>query len=108
MKFGGGKDEGKIVVYKLKRGKKTICQITGLDHYTKDLKALATKFGKKFACGSSVATDEIYGECISVQGDIEYDLLDLIEDDKDLKKLNIPIEKVEFEEKGNKKGRKKA
>jgi translation initiation factor 1 (eIF-1/SUI1) len=40
--------------------------MTGFEHYTKDLKGLASKFGKKFSCGCNVAQDEIYGECISV------------------------------------------
>ena len=34
-------------------------------------------------------------------------LLELLETDKDLMKLGIPPEKVNFEDKGNKKGRKK-
>jgi translation initiation factor 1 (eIF-1/SUI1) len=29
--------------------------MTGFEHYTKDIKALASKFGKKFSCGASVA-----------------------------------------------------
>lgn len=69
-------------VYKLKRGKKTVSLISGLEHYSKDWKDLAKKFGKKFACGSSVTTDDVYGEVIAVQGDIEYDLLDYLEEDK--------------------------
>ena len=88
-------------------GKKTICLIKGMEHYTKDLKGLASKIGKKFACGAAVAEDEIYGECISVQGDVEDRLLDLLETDKDFMKLAIPPEKIEFEDSGNKKGRKK-
>jgi translation initiation factor 1 (eIF-1/SUI1) len=51
------KDEGGFInVFRLKRGtNKTICQMTGFEHYTKDIKALASKFGKKFSCGASVA-----------------------------------------------------
>ena len=61
------KNEGIITCYKLKRGgKKTICQITGLDYYSKDLKSIASKFSKKFSCGCAPATDDIYGECISI------------------------------------------
>ena len=80
--------------------------MTGFEYYTKDLKGLASKFGKKFSCGCNIAQDEIYGECISVQGDVEDRLLELLETDKDLLKLEIPFEKIEFEDKGNKKGRK--
>jgi translation initiation factor 1 (eIF-1/SUI1) len=68
VKFAKNKeDEGIVKVYKLKRGgKKIICQITGFEHYTKDLKALASKLSKKFGCGAAVAQDDIYGECVSV------------------------------------------
>ena len=103
----GKEDEGKITVFKLKRGgRKIICVIKGFEHYTKDLKALASKFGKKFSTGAAVAQDEIYGECIQVQGDIEDRLLDYFEQDKDMLALNVPLEKIEFAEKGNMKGRK--
>ena len=98
-----------INVTKLHRGgKKIICQIAGLEHYTKDLKSIASKFGKKFSCGSAVASDDQYGEFVQVQGDIEDKLLDFIEQDKDMIALNIPLEKIIFEDKGNKKGRKRA
>lgn len=104
----GSQNEGIIHVYKLRRGgKKVVCQITGFEHYTKDLKALASKFGKKFSCGANVAMDDIYGECVSVQGDVEDRLIEYLESDADMVKLAIPIEKIEFEDKGNKKGRKK-
>ena len=106
VKFG--KDIcGLIKVYRLKRGgRKVICQLTGFEYYTKDLKSIAKLFGKKFSCGSNVAQDDIYGECISVQGDVEDRLLDLIETDKDFQKFEIPFEKIIFEDCGNKKGRK--
>lgn len=78
-----------------------------MEHYTKDLKGLASKFGKKFSCGASVAQDDIYGEVISVQGDVEDRLLELLETDKDFMALKIPEEKVEFIDAGNKKGRKR-
>ena len=101
------KDEGVIFVYKLKRGgNKTISLIKGFEYYSKDTKSLASKFGKKFSCGSAVAQDELYGEVISVQGDIEDRLLDYLEQDKDMIALNVPPEKIIFEDKGNKKGRK--
>ena len=62
-----------------------------MEYYTKDLKALAAKFGKKFCCGAAVAQDDIYGECISVQGDVEERLLDMLDTDKDFIALAIPI-----------------
>ena len=51
--------------------------------------------------------DDVHGEVISVQGDVEDRLLDLLESDKDFMKLELPFEKVEFEEGGKFKGRKK-
>lgn len=79
-----------------------------MEHYTKDMKGLATKMGKKFACGCNLAKDDILGDCISVQGDIEYRFEELIEGDKDFMKLEIPLDKIRYEEMGNKKGRKRA
>ena len=70
--------DGQVTVYKLKRGKKTNSLISGMEKYVKDLKDTAKKFGKRFACGSSVTQDEIYGEVILVQGDIEYELLEYL------------------------------
>ena len=55
-----------------------------------------------------MAHDDIYGDCVSVQGDVEDRLLELLETDKDLSKLEIPEEKIIFEDAGNKKGRKRA
>jgi translation initiation factor 1 (eIF-1/SUI1) len=78
-----------------------------MEYYTKDIKALAQKMGKKFSCGSSVAVDDILGEVISVQGDVEDRLLDLLETDKDFIALAIPEEKIDFQDQGNKKGRKR-
>ena len=66
VKFGKEQMDGQVTVYKLKRGKKTNSLISGLEKYVKDLKDTAKKFGKRFACGSSVTQDEIYGEVILV------------------------------------------
>lgn len=59
-------DAGKIHCYRLKRGKKFICLLKGFEHYTQDLKGLAKAFSKKFACSSSLTTDDLYGQVISV------------------------------------------
>ena len=107
VKFGKEVSEGQVTVYKLKRGKKTNSLVSGLEHYTKDLASCAKKFGKRFACGSSVTQDEIYGECVLIQGDVEHELQDFLKLDATLAKLNIPSEKVVFEERGNFKGRKR-
>lgn len=85
--------------------------MTGFEYYTKDLKDLASKFGKKFCCGCNVITDETLGECINIQGDIEQspdvDFWEYMESDKFMQKLKINVDKIEFEDKGNKKGRKR-
>ena len=63
--------------------------------------------GKKFACGCSVSMDEVHGEVIQVQGDIEEEnrLMDFIQGE--LGAHNIPKSKVVFEGKGKeKKGQK--
>ena len=102
------KADGQIHVFKLKRGgKKILSVIKGMEYYSKDLKAMSSKFGKHFSCGCNVATDDIYGEHIQVQGDIEDKLEMYLENDKDMQKLNIDLNKIMFEDKGNKKGRKK-
>ena len=54
-----------------------------------------------------MATDDIHGDCISVQGDVEDRLVEILEQYKDLAAFNIPIEKIKFVEDGNKKGRKR-
>jgi density-regulated protein DRP1 len=106
VKFG--KEVGVITVYKQKRGgRKTISQIVGFEHYTKDMKGLASKFGKKFSCGCNLATDDIHGDCISVQGDVEDRLLEILEQDKELAEFKIDPKKIKFIDDGNKKGRKR-
>lgn len=84
--------------------------MVGFEYYHKDLKEIASKFGKKFCCGCNVVTDDLLGECINIQGDVEnndIDLWDYLETDKFMAKLNIDTDKIEFEDKGNKKGRKR-
>ena len=71
------------------------------------MKGLASKFGKKFSCGCNLATDEIHGDCISVQGDVEERLLEILEQDKDLAAMKIPENLIKFVDDGNKKGRKR-
>ena len=106
VKFG--KELGVITVYKQKRGgRKTISQVCGFEYYTKDMKSLASKLGKKFCCGCNLATDDIHGDCISVQGDVEDRLLEILEQDKELAEWKIPENKVKFIDDGNKKGRKR-
>lgn len=51
---------------------------------------------KKFACSAAVTTEDKYGECIQIQGDIQERFYDFL--DSDLSKYNIPQNKVKFEE----------
>ena len=51
---------------------------------------------KKFACSAAVTTDDKYGECIQVQGDIQERFFEFLE--SDLSKYKIPANKVVFEE----------
>lgn len=104
------KQDGIIKIYKFHRGRKTECKMVGFEFYSKDLKDLASRFGKKFCCGCNVITDDVLGECINIQGDVEngdIDLWEWLESDKFMSKLNIDTDKIEFEDKGNKKGRKR-
>lgn len=71
------------------------------------MKGLASKFGKKFSCGCNLATDDIHGDCISVQGDVEDRLLEILEQDKELAEFKIASDKIKFIDDGNKKGRKR-
>lgn len=85
--------------------------MTGFEYYTKDLKDLASKFGKKFCCGCNVIEDEKVGLCINIQGDVithpDVDIYDWLENDKNMAKLKIDTDKIEVDDKGNKKGRKR-
>ena len=51
---------------------------------------------KKFACSAAVTTEDKYGECIQIQGDIQDRFDEFLE--SDLGKYNIPHNKVKFEE----------
>ena len=56
---------------------------------------------KKIGCGANVTTDDKYGECIQIQGDVEERLADFL--DKDMAQYNIPSDRIIFEEKKKKK-----
>ena len=101
--FGGNAEGAKqIKVVKNKRGKKkTICLIVGLQDYGVNLKDVSKSMGKKFACGACVATDDKYGECIQVQGDVQGRFEEFIE--SDLGQYNIPSGKIVYEEAKKKK-----
>jgi translation initiation factor 1 (eIF-1/SUI1) len=60
------------------------------------LKDIAKIMSKKFACSAAVTTEDKYGECIQIQGDIEERFDEFLA--SDLGKYNIPANKVKFEE----------
>ena len=92
---------------KLKRsGKKTISSIIGLDAYGCDLNETAKWLSRKLGTGASAMMIE-YRELkvmgIQVQGDVSERLEDFIT--TDLAQFDIPLDKVDFEDGGNKKNR---
>lgn len=95
-----------VKVLKQKRGgKKMVTTVHGLDGYGLNLKDIAKKLGKKFACGNSAIKDEESGEqIIQILGDIDEDELveALKEECPDVSKATFS-----FAHGGNKKGRKK-
>ena len=48
----------------------------------------------RFACSSSVTTDDIYGEVITIQGDIEYDFMDYMEEDKKMQEMKVVLKEA--------------
>ena len=99
--FGTGAPS-EVKVYKTKRGgKKVLCNIVGLQTYGINLKDIAKLMSKKFACSASVTTDDKYGECIQLQGDIQERFIEFVE--TDLAKYNVPVNKVSFEDTDKKK-----
>lgn len=94
----------KVVKYK-RGGKKMVTEIYGLDGYGLNLKDLAKKLGKKFACGNSMIKSEDTGESIvQFLGDIDEDAF-MIAVSNDFP--DLAVAKFKFESGGNKKGRKK-
>jgi density-regulated protein DRP1 len=93
---------GDVKIYKTRRGgKKVICTIVGLHNYGINLKDIAKVMGKKFACGAAASEDEVLGEVIVVQGDIEERFPDFV--NSELAKYKVPANRIEFISKEKKK-----
>ena len=87
-------------------GKKTISSIVGLDAYGCDLADVAKIIARKLGSGAAamqIEYREINEMGIQVQGDVSDKLEALLQNE--LAQYNIPFEKVEFEDGGNKKNR---
>ena len=87
-------------------GKKFVSSIIGLENYGCNLADVAKLIAKRCGTGAAAMTieyREINTEGIQVQGDVSDKLEEIIT--IDLKKFDIPMEKVQFEDGGNKKNR---
>eukprot|EP00632_Arachnochrysis_sp_CCMP2950_P005876 CAMPEP_0185703810 /NCGR_PEP_ID=MMETSP1164-20130828/15479_1 /TAXON_ID=1104430 /ORGANISM="Chrysoreinhardia sp, Strain CCMP2950" /LENGTH=298 /DNA_ID=CAMNT_0028371123 /DNA_START=15 /DNA_END=911 /DNA_ORIENTATION=+ len=72
-------DKMRVVVYtEVRSRKKTVTVIEGLETLGVKLKDASKLFGRKFACSSSVKDKDAGGAEIVVQGDIIFDLPDLL------------------------------
>lgn len=86
-KRGGGvikkkefsEDKQVVVVYTETRSrKKTVTVVEGLETVSVNMKDASKLFGRKFACSSSVKDKDTGGKEIVIQGDVIYDLPDLL------------------------------
>ncbi len=69
----------KVTIKREARNKrKSTVTVSGLHHYDVDLKKAAKMFAQKFACGSSVSKNPQGFDDIVVQGDVEYEIEELI------------------------------
>uniref|UniRef100_A0A7S3LI75 SUI1 domain-containing protein n=1 Tax=Aplanochytrium stocchinoi TaxID=215587 RepID=A0A7S3LI75_9STRA len=75
-----GKDQdGMVTIERVSRSKrKFITVVAGLDMFDVKLKEAAKKLGKRFACSASVNKLPGGGQSIDIQGDITYDLPDIL------------------------------
>ena len=99
--------EKKIRVIKLKRGgKKIVSSILGLDAYGCDLVDTAKVFSRKLGTGAAsmlIEYKEVKEQGVQVQGDVSDRLEEILIND--LAQFNIPLDKVVYEDGGNKKNR---
>lgn len=97
------KAASKIQIKRVERNKrKYVTVLVGLEAHGLDNKKIAKELGKKFATGASVTKNPAGGEEITVQGDVNEDVLDwLLEVHGD----KVPEDNVELvEDKKKKKG----
>ena len=95
-----------IIIKRVERTKrKHVTVISGLDKFGIDLKKAAKQFASKFATGASVSkvTAGATDDEIVVQGDVCYEVLEMIEDGVGVLK-GVPADNVEIVEDKKKKG----
>ncbi|TEB25073.1 density-regulated protein DRP1 [Coprinellus micaceus] len=100
------KMESQVVIKRVERTKrKHVTVISGLDKFGIDLKKAAKQFASKFATGASVSkvTAGATDDEIVVQGDVCYEILEMIEDGVGILK-GVPADNVEIVEDKKKKG----
>mmetsp|Transcript_11279 Transcript_11279/g.12880 ORF Transcript_11279/g.12880 Transcript_11279/m.12880 type:complete len:232 (+) Transcript_11279:104-799(+) len=100
------KEAGKIIVEKSNRSaRKYLTVVSGLDKHGIVVKDAAKKFGKKFACGSSVIEDN----AIEIQGDVVLEVIDyILKEYKDLKREMFEIKEKKKPKEGEEKPEEKA
>lgn len=85
----------KIEIIRANRGgRKFVTVVIGLETHGIDLTTAATAFRKKFACGASVVRDSTGEESIDIQGDVSFEVMELIE-----AKFNIPEKMISSSDK---------
>jgi len=91
----------RVTIKKLTRGgRKCVTTVTGLDGFDVNLQEVAKLFKKKFACGASVEKGEAgQPDSVDIQGDVEYDIVELLEKEYS----NIPADKITIAAEGTKK-----
>ncbi|KAH9939291.1 density-regulated protein DRP1 [Epithele typhae] len=94
-----------VTIKRIERNKrKHVTSIHGLEAFDVDLKKAAKFFAQKFATGSSVTKNPQGQDEIVVQGDVSYDIMEMIEEGVGLLK-SVPKENVvQVEEKAKKGG----
>jgi density-regulated protein DRP1 len=94
---GEGKSGGNVFIERFQRQKKKfVTVIAGLDEYSElNLKDVAKRMGKKFACSATVAKLEGGKQQVQLQGDVKDDLpMWLVEE------FQIPEDSIFFLDKG--------
>ena len=88
-----------VQIFRTRRNKrKYITTIQGLETFDIGLKDASKFLGKKFACGSALSGTPEGGKEIVLQGDLAYDVIDLLEE-----KYDVPSEAIKVVEKSKSK-----
>lgn len=88
----------RVIITRTKRNKrKFITSVSGLETLDIKLKDASKYFGKKFACGSAVASKADGSKEIILQGDLSYDVAEAMNE-----KFDVPAEVMFTVEKGKK------